>query len=81
MADITVNLNLKTRPAIYTPACDRPKLDLKKGQEVCVDVFGIYQVSDGDDVDAYFVITLLNGRCTYAGVEEIRFIDMGWPDA
>lgn len=75
--EITVNMNLTTRPAIYTPCVSRPKLDLVKGTPVCVDVFGVYQVSDGEDVDAYFVVTLPNGRCTYAGVEEIQFTDMG----
>lgn len=75
--EITVNMNLKTRPAIYTPCIDRPKLGLVKGTPVHVDVFGIYQVSDGEDVDAYFVVTLPSGRCTYTGVEEIQFTDMG----
>lgn len=77
MANITVNINLATRPAIYTPKYDRPHLGLTKGEEVSVDVFGVYQVNVVDDVDAYFVVTLPSGRCTYTGIEEIRFIDMG----
>ena len=77
MANITVNMNLKTRPAIYTPKCDRSNLGLKKGEPVTVDVFGVYQVAIDEEVDAYFVVTLPNGQCAYAGVDSIQFTDMG----
>lgn len=77
MAEFTVSMNLATRPAIYMPGFDRPHLGIKKLEPVNVDVLGIYQVATDDDVDAYFVVTLPNGRCTYAGVEDIRFTDMG----
>lgn len=77
MANFTVSLNLKTRPAIYTASVDRPKLSVVKDTPYSVDVFGIYQVAIEDEVDAYFVITLPTGQCTYAGVEEIRFTDCG----
>lgn len=77
---ITVNMNLKTRPAIYTPDINRPHLGIKKGESVKVDVFGIYQVAVDEDVDAYFVITLPNGKCAYAGVDTIQFTDMGVPE-
>lgn len=77
---ISVNMNLKTRPAIYRPNYDRPNLNLKKGEEIPVDVFGIYQVAIDDEIDAYFVITLPNGKCTYAGVDTIQFTDMGVPE-
>ena len=73
---ITVNMNLSTRPAIYTPRRHRLNLGLTKGSPVDVDVFGIYQVADGEDVDAYFVIKLRNGQCAYAAVDDIRFTDM-----
>lgn len=76
MASITVNMNLQTRPAIYTPKFDRPHLGVKKGEPINVDVFGIYQVAIDDEVDAYFVVTLPGGRCTYTGVEDIRFTDV-----
>lgn len=78
--NITVNMNLKTRPAIYTPKIDRPHLGLKKNEPVNVDVFGIYQVAIDDEVDAYFVVTLPTGKCTYVGVEDIQFTDMGVPE-
>lgn len=80
MANISVTMNLTTRPAIYTPKFDREHLGIRKNTRIKVDVFGVYQVAIDDDVDAYFVITLPTGRCTYAGVEEIRFTDMGVPD-
>lgn len=79
MTNITVNMNLKTRPAIYTAPVDRPTLGVEKGQQYCVDVFGVYQVAVDEDVDAYFVIMLPNGRCAYAGIEQIKFTDCGMP--
>ena len=80
MANITVNMNLKTRPAIYTPVVSRPQYGLEAGVPVKVDVFGIYQVAIDVDVDAYFVVTLPSGQCTYAGVDQIRFTDCGYSD-
>lgn len=79
MANITVNMNLKTRPAIYTATCDRPHLGIRKGEAIDVDVFGLYQVAVDDEVDAYFVVTLPDGKCTYAGVDQIQFTDVGVP--
>ena len=76
MADITVNMNLQTRPAIYTPKWNRPHLGLEKNVPIDVDVFGIYQVAVDDEVDAYFVVTLPSGKCTYAGVDEVQFTDV-----
>lgn len=77
MADITVNMSLKTRPAIYTPRTDRPKFGLVKDEPVEVDVLGIYQVADEEDIDVYFVVVLTSGKCCYAGVETIQFMDQG----
>ena len=74
--DISVHMNLCTRPAIFTPGHDVPKHGLKKGESVRVDVFGLYQVKVAeDDVDAYFVVELQNGHCIYAAVNTIQFID------
>ena len=80
MANITVNMNLKTRPAIYTPPVDRPQYNLKAHEKYSVDVFGLYQVAVDVDVDAYFVIMLPSGKCTYAGVDQIQFTDCGAPE-
>lgn len=77
MANIEVNMNLKTRPAIYTPPVDRPKFGIKKNFPVEVDVLGLYQVQVEGDIDAYFVVTLPGGQCMYAGVDSIRFTDVG----
>ena len=76
MTGISVNMTLKERPAVYTPKVNRPKLNLVKDVPVNVGVLGIYQIADGDDVDAYFVVVLPGGKCTYAGVEEIEFKDV-----
>ena len=74
---ISVQMNLATRPAIYTPAVNRPKYGLEKDKAYPVDVFGVYQVKvSEDEVDAYFVICLPDGRCLYAGVDTIQFTDM-----
>ena len=80
MAHITVNMNLKTRPAIYTPPVDRPNLGVKAHEKYDVDVFGVYQVAIDEDVDAYFVVMLPSGKCTYAGIEQIQFTDCGVPE-
>ena len=80
IGQITINMNLATRPAIYTVPCDRPKLDLLRGEKVRVDVLGLYQVAVDEDIDAYFVVTLPNGKCTYVGVDTIQFTDMGVPE-
>lgn len=80
MARITVNMNLETRPAIYTPCVNRPKLGLDAHVPVKVGVFGLYQVVVDEDIDAYFVVTLPNGKCTYAGVDQIQFTDCGVPE-
>ena len=77
---ITASINLATRPAIYTPACNRPNFGLIKGEKYDVDVFGVYQIQIEDEIDAYFVLTLPDGRCTYVGIESIQFTDMGEQD-
>lgn len=63
------------RLAIYTPGVDRPALGLEKGKEYSCRVWGCYQVTDGEDVNPYFVIELNNGRCTHAAPEQIQFIE------
>lgn len=70
----TVNIEIKLRPALYTPCVDRPELGLTKGVPVKCMTFGCYQVCDGDDVNPYFVLELESGRCTYALPEHIQFI-------
>jgi hypothetical protein len=58
-----------------TPRYDNVKLGLKKGEQVDVDVFGCYQVrADEDDIDAYFVVELPDGRCAYAAIDTIQFV-------
>lgn len=74
-AKIDVHMNLCTRPAVLTPKCDVPRVGLKKGEPVNVDVFGLYQISVDEDVDAYFVAELPDGKCVYAAVDTIQFVD------
>jgi len=74
--EIDVYMNLSTRPAIFTPNYDVPKVGIKKGESVKVDVFGLYQVKvEEDDIDAYFVVELPDGKCVYAAVNTIQFTD------
>ena len=76
--DLDVNLNLRTRPAIYIAPCDRQHLNVKKGESYVCDVFGCFQCTDGeDDINPYFVIELPSGQCTYAAPENIIFADRG----
>ena len=74
MAKWDIEILQQRRRAIYTPGVDRPTLGLTKGTPVECKVFGCYQVSDGDDVNPYFVLELESGRCTYALPEQIQFI-------
>lgn len=72
---LTVNVNLETCKALYTPSVyNAAKYGLSTEAPTEVDVFGLFQVADGNDVDAYFVVKLHDGRCCYAGVTEIQFI-------
>lgn len=72
---LAINVNLVTRKAIYTPS----KLNAVKynlvGRKVDVGVFGLFQVKEEDDIDAYFVVELPNGSCCYARVDQIQFVD------
>lgn len=71
---INVNVNLTTRPAIYTPNKYRAAaLKIEEGTVLKVDVFGLFQVASEEDTDAYFVVELPDGSCTYANVTEIKF--------
>lgn len=80
IANINVSMNLRGRPALYTPPVDRPRLGLEKGATYDVDVLGLYQVVVDTDVDAYFVVVLPDGKCTYAGVDQIQFTDCDEPE-
>ena len=74
--DIKVHMNLSTRPAVFTPGHNVPKLGIEKGKQIRVDVFGLYQVKvEEDDIDAYFVAELPDGKCVYAAVDTIQFTD------
>ena len=70
-----LEMTWRMRRAIYTPRIDRPDIDIKKDTEVPCDVFGCFQVSDGEDINPYFIVELESGRCTYVAPEDIRFVD------
>lgn len=63
------------RRAIYRPQVDRPQLGIKAETEVPCRVWGCYQVSDGEDINPYFVVELENGRCTHVSPENLQFIE------
>lgn len=71
----TVNVNLATRRALYTPSKYNAKeYGLSTEEPTEVGVFGLFQVKEDDEEDAYFVVELPDGRCCYAGVCQIQFI-------
>lgn len=71
---MTIDVVFNTREAIYTPSkFNAVKYNLV-GEKVNVGVFGLYQVKDEDETDAYFVVELPDGRCCYARVDQIQFI-------
>lgn len=72
---LTINVNLKTRKALYKPSVyNAIRYNLTANEPVEVGVFGLYQVMQDDDIDAYFVVKLPDGHCCYAGVEHIQFL-------
>lgn len=72
---LTVSVNLQTRKALYTPsAYNANKYKLSTETPTEVGVFGLFQCSDEDGSEAYFVVELPDGKCCYAGVDDIQFI-------
>lgn len=72
---LTVSVNLQTRKALYKPSVyNAIRYKLEANTPVKVDVFGLFQVLQDDDLDAYFVVRLPDGHCCYAGVEHIQFL-------
>lgn len=50
------------------------KFGYQIGEVVKVDVFGLFQCSDEDGAQPYFVCELDNGKCIYLMPEDIQFI-------
>lgn len=72
---ISVKCNLDTRKALYWPSdFNAMKYNLSTTEPTPVGVFGLFQVKEDEDVDAYFVVELPNGMCCYANVTQIQFI-------
>lgn len=69
----SIEIVWQRRRAMYTPIVNRPALGLLKDVPVPCRVWGCYQVSDGEDINPYFVIELENGRCTCASPEQVIF--------
>ena len=74
--ELKVNVNLVTRKALYRPSrYNADKFGLDAGLPTEVGVFGLFPVREHDgEADAYFVVELPDGKCCYAGVEQIQFI-------
>lgn len=72
---LTVSVNLQTRKALYRPSAHNIcKYRLSATEPTEVDVFGLFQVKEDEDIDAYFVVKLPDGHCCYAGVDHIQFL-------
>lgn len=72
---MTIDVSFKGRRALYTPTkFNAIKYNLV-GKTVDVEAFGIFQVKEDEDIDAYFVVKLPDGRCCYAGVDQIQFVE------
>lgn len=73
---LTVSVNLETKKALYTPGQGHiKKYGLSATEPTEVEVFGLFPVSNEDETDAYFVVKLPDGRCCYAGIGNIQFIE------
>ena len=75
MANLEMQIKWQRRRAIYTSPYGQPKIGIKKGDKVECNVWGLFQVSDGEDVNPYFVVELADGRCTYVAPEDLKFIE------
>lgn len=80
MADfgsISIRCNLVTRKALYTPSkFNAAKYCLSTDEPTHVGVFGLFPVTEHNgDSDVYFVVELPDGRCCYANVDQIQFIE------
>ena len=73
---MTINIGLHGRPAEYRPnQYAAVRLGVEKGSTLNVEVLGLYQVADGEDVNPYFIVELQDGRVRYASPDEITFVD------
>ena len=73
---IEVKCNLTTEKALFTPnAYQAKRHGLSETEPTVVGVFGLFQVKEDDETDAYFVVKLPDGHCCYAGVSDIQFIE------
>lgn len=80
MAELRLNVNLVTRPAIYRPNKYRAyDLGVEEGTEIHVDVHGAFQYRDVDEADVSFLIEYPNGKCDYAAITEVQFTDKEAP--
>lgn len=72
---LTINVNLTTKRALYKPSIyNADKYGLSSDTPVEVDVFGLFQIKEDEDIDAYFVVKLPDGHCCYASVQSIQFL-------
>lgn len=77
-SSIEVNMNLSGRPAHYRPnKYAAMRMGVAEGSKLNVEVLGLFQINDGDDIEPYFVVELGDGRVYYAHVTEIQFADTG----
>lgn len=82
MAKLTMTMHWHKRPAIYRPNKYRAAaLKLPEGAEIPVDVLGIFQTKDDDSIDVVFVVEYPDGKCDYAAITEVQFVDKEEPYA
>lgn len=75
LGELTVSVGLKTRKALYWPSdFNAMKYNLSTTEPTPVGVFGLFQVKEEEEADAYFVVELPDGKCCYASVVQIQFI-------
>ncbi len=77
MASMNIEMRWQRRRATYLPIVDRPHLGLEAGVPVPCRVWGCYQVAEDEDINPYFVIELESGKCTYAAIDQVQFIEEG----
>ena len=70
----TIEMKWERRPVAFVPRYDSEKLGYKRGEPVTAYALGLFQCSDDDSANPYFVVELENGKCTYVAPEDIQFL-------
>lgn len=65
------------RPALATYKYNNPKYAIVKDEPKKCFVLGLFQCSEEDGPNPYFIVEFESGQCFYAAPEQVVFVDGG----